>query len=104
MKGGICIVIIVIKKKCYNKIMETLEEKIRVIEERNKRVELDKKWETSFIRIFSVGVITYIIAVFALFMIKAPNPFLNALIPTIGFILSTQSLPFIKKLWIKKQK
>lgn len=83
---------------------KSLEERIEVIEERNKRVEFDKRWEVSSIRILSVGIITYLIAVFVLFMIKAPNPFLNALIPTVGFILSTQSLPFIKKLWLKNKK
>lgn len=81
--------------------METTEERLNKIEERNRKVELDKAWETSLVRILSVGIITYVIAVIALFMIKAPNPFLNALIPTLGFILSTQSLPFIKKLWMK---
>jgi hypothetical protein len=82
---------------------KSLEERVKIIEERNKRVELDKKWETSPTRILSVGIITYIIAVIALYMIKAPNPFLNALIPTLGFILSTQSLPFIKKFWMKNK-
>jgi xanthosine utilization system XapX-like protein len=81
--------------------MESVEERLNKIEERNRKVELDKAWETSLVRILSVGIITYVIAVIALFMIKAPNPFLNALIPTLGFILSTQSLPFIKKLWMK---
>lgn len=83
--------------------MESIEQRLIKIEERNKRVELDKKWETSPVRILSVAIITYIIAVIALFMIKAPNPFLNALIPTLGFILSTQSLPFIKRLWMKNK-
>lgn len=83
--------------------METTEERLNKIEERNRKVELDKAWETSFVRILSVAIITYIIAVIALFMIKAPNPFLNALIPTLGFILSTQSLPFIKRLWMKNK-
>lgn len=74
------------------------------IEERNKRVELDKKWETSFARIFSVGLITYVVALVTLAIIHAPHPYQNALIPAIGFILSTQSIPFIKKVWMKNQR
>ncbi len=83
--------------------MEEIELRIKNIEERNRRVELDKKWETSFARIFSVSIITYFVAVFAFYAINVSNPFLNAFIPVIGFILSTQSIPFIKKLWMKNK-
>ncbi len=83
--------------------MENFEERIIKIEERNRRVELDKRWERSFTRIFSVSCITYVVAVLALYTINAPRPFASALIPTLGFILSTQSLPFIKKWWIKNK-
>ncbi len=83
--------------------MENLEERVSKIEERNRKVELDKKWEGSLVLIFSVSVITYIVAVIALCTIKAPKPYLNSLIPVIGFILSTQSIPFIKKIWMKNK-
>lgn len=80
-----------------------MEERIKQIEERNKRVELDKAWETSTVRIFSISLITYIVAVVLLYIIDAPKPFLSALVPVLGFILSTQSIPFIKKLWLKNK-
>lgn len=83
--------------------METIEERLNKIEERNKRVELDKAWETSFLRIFFVSVITYIASYFALYSIGANKPYLNALIPVLGFILSTQSIPIVKKIWIKNK-
>lgn len=83
--------------------METIEERLAKIEERNKRVELDKAWETSFVRIIFVSLITYIAAFFALYSIGASKPYLNALIPVLGFILSTQSIPIIKKYWIKNK-
>ena len=83
--------------------METIEERLNKIEERNKRVGLDKAWETSFIRILSISFITYIAAFFALYSIGASKPYLNALIPVLGFILSTQSIPIIKKYWIKNK-
>jgi len=82
--------------------MESLEERIKIIEARNSRVDLYKKWETSFVRIFFVSFLTYAIVVAFLFSIHIPRPFLYALIPVFGLILSTQSLPFIKKIWIKK--
>lgn len=83
--------------------METIEERLNKIEERNKRVELDKSWETSCVRIISVSFITYVAAFFALYSIGASKPYLSALIPVLGFILSTQSIPVIKKYWIKNK-
>ena len=83
--------------------METVEERLNKIEERNKRVELDKAWETSFIRILSISVITYVAAFFVLYSIGVNQPYLSAIIPVLGFILSTQSIPIIKKYWIRNK-
>jgi sugar phosphate permease len=83
--------------------MEKIEERLNKIEERNKKVELDKAWETSFVRIISVSIITYIAAFFVMHSIGASKPYLNAFIPVLGFILSTQSIPIIKKYWVKNK-
>ncbi len=82
--------------------IKKLEKDIAEIKERNLRVESDKAWETSSFRIFSITIITYIVAVLVLYFIGAKNFLLNALVPTVGFFLSIQSLPTIKKWWIKK--
>jgi hypothetical protein len=74
---------------------------IAAIKERNRRVEADKAWERSGFRIFSITAITYIIASFVMYAIGIANYLLSALIPTIGYFLSTQSLPVIKRWWIK---
>ncbi len=84
--------------------MEELENRIALIEERNKRVELDKAWETSKTRWISIVIITYILATFVMYIIHVPKPYLNSIIPTLGYLLSVQSLPFIKKLWMDKKK
>lgn len=76
-------------------------EEIEQIRERNKRVELDKKWETSMTRRISIAVFTYVVATSWLLIIENQKAFLNALIPTGGYILSTLSLPFIQGLWKK---
>jgi len=47
-------------------------------------------------------VATYIIASAVMYAIGIANYLLSALIPTIGYFLSTQSLPVIKRWWIKK--
>lgn len=78
------------------------EKEIENIKERNIKVEKDKAWETSKTKAFILTVITYILACLLLFVIKNNDPFVNALIPTLGYFLSFQSLPFIKKWWIKR--
>ena len=76
-----------------------IEEEIQNIRERNKRVEIDKAWETSWTRRMFITVVTYIIASIWLLVIHDTKPLLKALVPTIGYLLSTLSLPFIKSWW-----
>ena len=79
-----------------------IEQDIRNIKERNEKVGAEKSWEVSAFRKISIAISTYIIASLVLFFIGVPNYLLSALIPTIGYLLSTQSLPFIKRWWIKR--
>lgn len=81
-----------------------LEKRISAIEERNRRVESDKAWETSAIRIVSLGLMTYVIAALAFWMIGNVRFFLDAFVPTVAFVLSVQSLSFVKKRWLAKRK
>ncbi len=78
-----------------------MEKEIESIKERNKRVELDKSWETSKTRRLIIAIMTYITIVIFLFLIKNSHPWLNATVPTLGFVLSTLILPTLKKYWIK---
>lgn len=70
--------------------------------DRNRRVEADKAWETSKTRRGVIAGITYLIATFFMWRIGVSEPFLNALVPTGGYLLSTLSLTFIKKWWVAK--
>lgn len=81
--------------------IEILKLEINKLKERNKRVEANKAWETSLTRKIVLMLLTYIIAALTLVMIGNTSPWTNALIPTIGFYLSTLTLPFIKILWQK---
>ncbi len=76
-------------------------EDIEKIKERNKKVETDKAWETSKTRKIIIALMTYAIIVIFLWSINAPKPWLNAIVPTVGFILSTLTLPFFKRWWIR---
>lgn len=73
---------------------------LKKIIERNARVEGDKAWETSWIRRGFIASMTYIIAAFYMNYAGLGNPIFGAFVPTGGYLLSTLSLPFIKKYWI----
>lgn len=83
--------------------IQKLEKEIEIIKERNARVETDKAWETSYFRVLLISLIIYVVAVKFLIFIGSQNYFLNALVPAIGYFISVQSLPFIKKWWIKNR-
>ncbi|MBI5003880.1 hypothetical protein HZC00_02200 [Candidatus Kaiserbacteria bacterium] len=78
-----------------------LEQEIKKIQDRNQRVEADKKWEVSLVRRGSITVLTYFFAVLWLVSIGNAYPFLNAVIPAAGYFLSTLTLTIIKTWWQK---
>ena len=79
-----------------------MEKDIAAIQARNARVEADKAWETSYVRKIAIIIITYVLATIVMWWLGVPVPYLNAIIPTMGFYLSTLSLGFVKTIWIKK--
>lgn len=83
-----------------NKISK-LESKIEKIEQRNKSVELDKSWETSYSRKIIILILTYIAIGIYMHAVELPDPWLNAIVPSFAFMLSTLTLPFFKNLWGK---
>ena len=82
------------------KRVETLEKEVNAIQMRNRKVEGDKAWEISHTRHFIVLLITYILATVVLWMLSIEKPYLGALIPTLGYFLSTLTLEGAKDLWI----
>ena len=81
-----------------------IEQEILKIIERNKKVELDKKWETSFTRKILIAVLTYFVIVLFFYISWLWNPFINAIVPTIGFLLSTLTMWLFKTIWLKYNK
>ena len=83
--------------------LRDLEKNVEDILERNKRVELDKKWETCMTRKVCIAVLTYIVVIIYSFLIsKTSNVLLSSLVPVMGFLLSTLSLNAVRKIWEKK--
>ncbi|MFA6991898.1 MAG: hypothetical protein WC269_01280 [Candidatus Gracilibacteria bacterium] len=81
--------------------LEQIQHEIEQIKSRNKRVEADKAWETSWSRKIIVAILTYIVIVLFFYFAQLPEPFANAVVPTAAFIISTSSIPLFKKLWEK---
>lgn len=82
-----------------------LEKEIKKIQERNKRVELDKAWETSWTRRICIMILTYIVVIIYSYVIREfDNILLSSLVPVIGFTLSTLSLKLVRKIWENKNK
>ncbi|MGN1313156.1 MAG: hypothetical protein ACI4VS_03185 [Candidatus Nanosyncoccaceae bacterium] len=85
--------------------MKELEQRIAKIEKRNKRVETDKAWETSWTRRICIMVLTYLVVVAYSYIIReCDNILLSSLVPVLGFLLSTLSVKAVRRLWEKKNK
>ena len=84
--------------------LQELEKEIENIKKRNKKVEADKAWETSLTRKIILTVLTYFTIVILFLFADLPNPFINAIVPSLAFVLSTLTLPFFKEVWLKYRK
>ncbi len=78
-----------------------LEKEIELIKQRNKKVEADKAWETSWSRKVVIAGVTYVGISFFLWGTNFIEPFKAAIVPSIAFVLSTLSIPFFKNIWLK---
>jgi len=81
--------------------MNNYEKRIGLIEKRNKKVELNKAWEVSIFRRVVIAVLTYFVIVLFFIAAGLPKPFINPNVPTVGFVLSTLSMPFFKSIWVR---
>ena len=81
--------------------VDDLEREIRGIRERNKRVEADKAWETSWSRKILIAIITYFLIVVFFYFAGLPEPFLNSIVPAVAFVLSTLTIGAFKRAWLR---
>lgn len=83
----------------------SIEQSIKNILDRNSRVEMDKKWETSYTRRLFIVTITYLCGcVVFKYIVQAPQWYIGAIVPVMGYALSTLGLPWIRKMWEKEAK
>jgi len=83
--------------------MENLENRLKAIESRNTRVEADKAWESSWFRRGLLTLFTYLAISLYLSAIRIDRPWLNAIVPAFGFMISTLTMPFFKKRWLRQR-
>ncbi len=83
------------------KELAEIKEKLENIEKRNERVEIEKARETSIFRKVAIAAITYALIALFFWVAELPKPFISAIIPTLGFVISTLSFPFFKDYWLK---
>ena len=84
--------------------MNSLDSRIVKIERRNELVSAEKAWETSWTRRIAIAVLTYAVVASYLYFVIKIDPWLNALVPVVGFLLSTLTIGYLKKLWMKRFK
>ena len=82
--------------------LKSIKDTIKGIIDRNRRVEADKAWETSWTRKIIIAVLTYIVIVIFFYFAGLPKPFTNSIVPTLAFVVSTLTLPLFKEIWLKK--
>lgn len=82
-------------------VFMNLEERVGKLEARNRLVEGNKAWETSWTRRVLLIIFTYLAIALYLKFIVGINPWINAVVPSVGFLLSTLTLPWFKKMWVK---
>ncbi len=86
-----------------NAMENNLEERVQKIEERNRKVEEDKAWETSWTRRILLALFTYLAIGIYMWAIGISRPLINAIVPTAGFMISTLAMPFFKKMWLNSR-
>lgn len=81
-----------------------VENRITEIETRNARVDADKAWEVSLTRRTVISVITYLTVGIFMSVNGFLHPWVTAAVPVFGYILSTLSLPRVKRYWLSRRK
>lgn len=76
-----------------------IEKRLSAIEARNRKVEIDKAWETSWTRKISITILTYLVISAYLTIIHKDKPLINAAVPAMGYFLSTLVLRRVKDIW-----
>ncbi len=88
--------------------IQSLDQRLSNIEEMTQKLvlidkyyQLQTAWEKSAMRTILIAITTYILSAIFLYILNFQYFYINAVLPTVGFMLTTLSIPFIKRIWIK---
>jgi hypothetical protein len=82
--------------------LDQMQSEIHALQRRNFEKDRGKEFESSYTRVIFLMAVTYftLLAYMAL-VIQSNHPYLDAIVPTVGFNISTWSLPYVKEWWIQ---
>lgn len=80
---------------------DALAKDIQALRERNRRVEAEKAWETSWFRRLILTGFTYVTALLFMTVSGLEQATLGACVPAGGFLISTLTLPPLKQFWMR---
>lgn len=83
--------------------MQKSESILKRILTRNQKVDEEKRWKESLTHRLSVTVLIYIISVCCFYFASVHEIFIVALIPSLGYFISTIKLKLIRHIWEKYQ-
>jgi len=81
--------------------IEELARRITALEKRNRRVDAEKNWETSPYRKILILLLTYFVMCLVFWSLGSHPYWAKAIVPTLGFYLSTLSLSVLKS-WFQR--
>ncbi len=81
--------------------IQVLQQEVSLLNTRNRKVGLDKAWDQSLARTLFVAVMTFLCLGVYMSAIRVKNSWLSAIVPTVGFVLTTWSFPTAKNAWVR---
>ena len=82
--------------------LDYLQSEVTALHQRNFEKDRGKEFEGSYARVIFLMVVTYLtLYCYMQWVLKTDFPYLDAIVPTVGFNISTWSLPFVKEYWIQ---
>lgn len=86
------------------KRLTVLEHELEFTRNQKRELQLHLAWDRSWTKIVLLTVVTYIVIAFVFYCIGSKKYFVNAIIPSVAYFISTRSLSFVKKIWLQKHK
>lgn len=76
-----------------------LEDRVRLLEKRSRKSDLNKTWEISLTRRLTISLVLYVTAAMIFAMLLLPNWYACAVLPVSGYWLGSLSLWLMRDLW-----